>query len=103
MSGNREGGKKAAATNKARHGKDWYAKIGQKGGRNGHTGGFASNTIGKDGLTGPERAKKWGAVGGAKGKRGPSKKNAIPHLADDDIQKAKKKKGWVWPFSRNAK
>ena len=33
MPGTKEGGKKAAATNKARHGKDFYAKIGAKGGR----------------------------------------------------------------------
>ena len=37
------GGAKAAATNKARYGKDFYKIIGAKGGRNGHTGGFASN------------------------------------------------------------
>lgn len=37
------GGAKAAATNIARHGKDFYRIIGAKGGRNGHTGGFASN------------------------------------------------------------
>ena len=43
MSGTKEGGQKASATNKARYGKDWYAKIGAIGGRNGHTGGFASN------------------------------------------------------------
>ena len=34
---------KAAATNKARHGSDFYAKIGAKGGQNGNTGGFAAN------------------------------------------------------------
>lgn len=37
------GGTKAAATNKAKYGKDFYKIIGAKGGRNGHTGGFASN------------------------------------------------------------
>jgi len=37
------GGAKAAATNKAKYGKDFYKIIGAKGGRNGHTGGFASN------------------------------------------------------------
>lgn len=42
MAGTLEGGKKAAATNKARHGKDFYAIIGAKGGKLGHTGGFAS-------------------------------------------------------------
>ena len=36
MAGTKAGGMKAAATNKARHGSD-------KGGKNGHTGGFAAN------------------------------------------------------------
>ena len=43
MSGTKAGGKKAAATNKSRYGKNWYATIGAKGGKNGHTGGFAAN------------------------------------------------------------
>lgn len=43
MAGTKEGGKKAAATNKTRHGKDFYATIGAKGGKLGHTGGFAAN------------------------------------------------------------
>lgn len=43
MAGTKDGGKKAAATNKTKFGSDFYAKIGAKGGRNGHTGGFAAN------------------------------------------------------------
>ena len=43
MAGTKAGGMKAAATNKARHGSDFYAKIGAKGGQNGNTGGFAAN------------------------------------------------------------
>lgn len=43
MAGTKAGGIKAAQTNKARHGKDFYASIGKKGGHNGHTGGFAAN------------------------------------------------------------
>mgnify|MGYP000223311078 CR=1 FL=1 len=43
MAGTIPGGKKAAATNKAKHGSDFYARIGAKGGRNGRTGGFAAN------------------------------------------------------------
>ena len=37
------GGKKAAEVNKAKYGKDFYAIIGAKGGKNGNTGGFASS------------------------------------------------------------
>ena len=40
MAGTKAGGMKAAATNKAKHGSDFYAKIGARGGRAGHTGGF---------------------------------------------------------------
>lgn len=43
MAGTKAGGLKAAATNKARHGKEFYAAIGAKGGKMGHTGGFAAN------------------------------------------------------------
>lgn len=73
MSGNKIGGAKAAKTNKERHGEGFYARIGAMGGHNGKTGGFASNKVGKDGLTGQERAKLVGAIGGLKSKRGPAK------------------------------
>ncbi len=63
MSGTKAGGLKAAATNKKRHGEGFYARIGRKGGQNGHTGGFASN---------PELARIAGAIGGKKSKRGPA-------------------------------
>lgn len=43
MVGTIQGGKKAAATNKLRHGEGFYARIGKMGGQNGHTGGFAAN------------------------------------------------------------
>ena len=69
MSGNRIGGQKAAKTNKAKHGNDFYARIGAKGGRNGRTGGFASDKVGKDGLTGSERARIAGKKGGEKSRR----------------------------------
>lgn len=72
MAGTIEGGRKAAQTNKAKHGKDFYRNIGRKGGTNGHKGGFASLKKGKDGLTGVERAKKYGAIGGKRSKRGKS-------------------------------
>ena len=43
MPGTKEGGRKAAMTNRTRHGKDFYARIGAKGGKLGTTGGFAAN------------------------------------------------------------
>ena len=43
MAGTVTGGKAAAATNKAKYGSDFYAKIGAKGGKLGKTGGFAAN------------------------------------------------------------
>lgn len=64
MAGTKAGGLKAAATNKKRHGKDFYSCIGIMGGRNGHTGGFAANH---------ELARIAGAKGGRKSKRGPAK------------------------------
>lgn len=73
MAGTAAGGKKAAQTNKVRHGNDFYHKIGTKGGQNGKTGGFKSDTIGIDGLTGRERARIAGAKGGRNSKRGPNR------------------------------
>lgn len=64
MAGTKEGGRKAALTNKLKHGPEFYAEIGRRGGRNGHTGGFAAN---------PELAKIAGRIGGKKSKRGPAK------------------------------
>ncbi len=63
MAGTKDGGVKAASTNKTRHGKDFYARIGRKGGQNGTTGGFAANR---------ELARKAGAIGGKKSRRGKS-------------------------------
>lgn len=69
MAGTKAGGKKAAATNKARHGDDFFKRIGRKGGKNGHTGGFAANH---------ELARIAGAKGGKISKRGPAKKKSAP-------------------------
>lgn len=66
MSGTKAGGLKAAKANKAKFGENWYKEIGRIGGRNGHTGGFASN---------PELARRAGAIGGRISRRGPSKKD----------------------------
>ena len=43
MAGTTEGGKLAAETNKAKHGADFYKRIGSKGGKIGRTGGFYAN------------------------------------------------------------
>lgn len=66
MSGTIEGGRKAAKTNLLKHGSDFYARIGSRGGKNGHTGGFYND---------PERAAMLGSIGGKKSKRGPAKRN----------------------------
>lgn len=66
MSGTKAGGLKAVKTNYEKYGKDFYQNIGKKGGKNGHTGGFAAN---------PELAKIAGKKGGSVSKRGPAKKN----------------------------
>ena len=66
MAGTKEGAIKAAATNKARHGSNFYKEIGAMGGRNGHTGGFAAN---------PALARIAGAKGGRISRRGPAKHN----------------------------
>jgi hypothetical protein len=73
MSGNKAGGVKARNTNYEKHGEDFYARIGKKGGMNGRTGGFFSNKIGKDGLTGRERARIAGRKGGLISRRGKAK------------------------------
>lgn len=64
MAGTVEGGRKAAATVKEKHGDDFFARIGKMGGQNGHTGGFYANR---------ELAREAGAKGGKLGKRGPAK------------------------------
>lgn len=64
MSGTKAGGIKASKTNIERHGADFYKRIGQKGGRNGHTGGFAANRA---------LARVAGAKGGRISRRGPAK------------------------------
>lgn len=43
MAGTQAGGAKAAATNKKKYGKDFYARIGAMGGKLGRTGGFYAN------------------------------------------------------------
>lgn len=71
MPGSVAGGRKAAATNKAKYGDDFYRKLGKRGGSAPRKtpGGFASDIIGDDGLTGRERARVAGAIGGQRSKR----------------------------------
>lgn len=76
MAGTKAGGIKAAATNKAKYGSDFYAEIGRKGGRNGHTGGFAAN---------PQLARIAGSIGGKISKRGKAKGNKS---AEEKLSKA---------------
>ena len=75
MAGTKAGAAKTALKLKEIYGEDYYKNIGHIGGKNGHTGGFASDKVGKDGLTGYERAKKVGQRGGRISKRGKAKKN----------------------------
>lgn len=74
MAGTIQGGKSAAATNKAKYGSDFYAMIGAKGGKKGKTGGFASDKKGDDGLTGRERARIAGSKGGRISRRSKTSK-----------------------------
>ena len=70
MAGTKLGGLRAAATNIRKYGDDFYRRIGAEGGRLGTTGGFASDKVGSDGLTGRQRAAKAGACGGRISRRG---------------------------------
>ena len=72
MSGTKDGGKAAAATNKAKYGADFYAKIGAKGGKLGRTGGFAAN---------PALARIAGAKGGRISRRGKKVVDTTPKAA----------------------
>ncbi|MDR1300563.1 MAG: hypothetical protein LBK50_02540 [Candidatus Nomurabacteria bacterium] len=66
MAGTALGAAKAAKTNRERYGKDFYARIGRKGGQNGTTGGFFANR---------ELAREAGRKGGLISRRGAAKKN----------------------------
>lgn len=61
MAGTKAGGVKAAQTNKNRHGSDFYAQIGAKGGKKTGPKGFALNR---------ELARAAGAKGGRISRRG---------------------------------
>lgn len=67
MPGTSKGSLKAAATNKAKYGDNFYKVIGALGGKAGNTGGFYAN---------PDLASKAGRLGGLKSRRGKSLKTA---------------------------
>ena len=60
MAGTTKGGQKARDRNIEKYGADFYAKIGAKGGKMGHTGGFFANR---------DLARKAGALGGRVSRR----------------------------------
>lgn len=99
MSGTKLGAAKARETNYAKHGRDFYARIGAMGGKNGHTGGFAAN---------PELARQAGAIGGRKSRRGKAPRDEsgkIIHSKDytakreTEKEETKQRGGWKWLFS----
>ncbi|HSX45754.1 MAG TPA: hypothetical protein VLG27_01985 [Candidatus Saccharimonadia bacterium] len=63
MAGTARGGRLAAEKNKKKYGKDFYKKIGQRGGQRSHNGGFAAGEEGR------KRASYWGAIGGSISRR----------------------------------
>lgn len=80
MAGNRTGGLKARDANLKRN-PNFYRDIGSIGGKRGKTGGFASEAIGDDGLTGRERARIAGKKGGLTSRRGKSNKKEVENEA----------------------
>lgn len=75
MAGSKAGAAKARATMIKNLGgleayRDRMKNNGSKGGSLGTTGGFASDIVGDDGLTGPQRARIAGEVGGRTSRRG---------------------------------
>jgi hypothetical protein len=91
MAGTKAGGQAAAATNKAKYGDDFYAKIGAVGGRLGTTGGFAAGEAGR------RRARVYGHFGGKKSRRGPGKDKVMATLATPLAVKTKRLNGYYKP------
>lgn len=72
MVGTKAGSIKAQNTMRKKLGdnyNDFFRTIGKKGGQNGHTGGFKTTLRDKNGLTGFERARIYGRIGGMKSRR----------------------------------
>ena len=72
MAGTIEGGRNARETNIRRYGPGFYARIGARGGHNGHTGGFAWMKEHD-----PKRLSSLGSRGGRRSHRGPAKKRIV--------------------------
>lgn len=90
MSATREGGLKAAVTNKARHGEDFYKRAGSKGGKaGGPMKGFALNT---------NLAKEAGKKGGASRK---GKKKAKRQKLNDSLDDVGDKKQTRYLYNTN--
>lgn len=90
MAGSKLGGARAAATNKLRHGEDFYVKIGSMGGKKGTTGGFYANR---------ELARTAGAKGGRKSTRKGVKNRPAQPLVDVMVPIPRPKKR-VWDIFR---
>lgn len=93
MSGTKAGGQKAAKTNMERHGKDYYARMGSKGGSAPHFSprGFAAN---------PKLAREAGKIGGLISRRtgvangeGKTKPKAKKPVKKETVKEEPKKKG----------
>jgi general stress protein YciG len=81
MAGTKQGGARAAATNKSKYGSDFYARIGASGGKVGRTGGFYANR---------DLARKAGAKGGRISRRSKSSTSsaaASSIVSDDNTDK----------------
>lgn len=85
MPNTKEGARKARQTLLERLGseeavREYYRNIGRMGGQKSRGGGFASEKVGNDGLTGQERARLAGAKGGK-----------ATHISSEVSEEAKKK------------
>lgn len=77
MSATVEGGKKAAAAIKRKYGEDFYVRMGRKGGRISHGGGFTNNS---------DLAREAGLKGGRNSKRGATVMNILENKKDEVIE-----------------
>jgi general stress protein YciG len=85
VSGTAEGNRKRAETLRKKHGEDYLRESAINAAKH-SPGGFASNKIGKDGLTGKERAQKAGRKGGL----------VSPTSFDNDPERAKRLSHEYW-------